>query len=241
MKHPPRFAIESAPDANGIARVAAAEAHHMRDVMRLRPGDVVTLIDDSGSTWSGSIAAFDRDGAQVRIAKVEAARARPALILAPAIVKGPRMDFIIEKAAELGATELWPVVCARSVGKPPGREKTQRWSRLATAASKQSLALPPMRVNEPRRFTALIQSVPRDTLALICTAGAEPMTEVIEKMRPRAILIATGPEGDFDLNEMDSAQAAGFARVGLGPNRLRSETAAIAALAIAAQRQVGRT
>ena len=241
MKHPPRFAILSVPDANGIARVSAAEAHHMRDVMRLKPGDAVTLIDESGATWSGAISAFDRDGADVRIAKVDSAAPRPVLILAPAIVKGPRMDFIIEKAAELGATELWPIVCARSVGKPPGREKTQRWSRLATAASKQSLALPPMRVSEPRPFTTLLQSVPRDTLPLICSAGAEPIAGMIRKMRPQAMLIASGPEGDFESTEMDSALAAGFAPVGLGPNRLRSETAAIAALAIAAQWQAEHT
>jgi 16S rRNA (uracil1498-N3)-methyltransferase len=205
--------------------------------MRLRPGDAVTLIDESGTTWSGTIHAYDRDSASVRVAKIGNAHPRPALILAPAIVKGPRMDFLIEKAAELGATELWPIVCARNVGKPPGREKTQRWSRLATAASKQSLALPPMRVSEPRPFTTLIQAVPRDTLPLICSAGTEPMAEVIRKMRPQAMLIASGPEGDFDMAEMDSALEAGFAPVGLGPNRLRSETAAIAALAIAAQWQ----
>jgi 16S rRNA (uracil1498-N3)-methyltransferase len=209
----------------------------MRDVMRLGSGDAVTLIDENGTTWSGTISAYDRDGAEVRVARVEASHSRSALIVAPAIVKGPRMDFVIEKAAELGATELWPIVCARSVGKPPGREKTLRWSRLATAASKQSLALPPMRVSESRLFTTLIQSVPRDTLALICSAGAEPMAEVIEKMRPQAMLIATGPEGDFDPSEMDTARAAGFVPVQLGPNRLRSETAAIAALAIATQWQ----
>ena len=209
----------------------------MRDVMRLRLGDAVTLIDENGSTWMGTISAFDRDGADIRVAKVEAPRSHPALILAAAIVKGPRMDFIVEKAAELGANELWPIVCARSVGKPPGREKTLRWGRLATAASKQSLALPPMHVSEPRQFASLIQAVAQDTLPLICSAGAEPMAEVIRKTGLQAMLIASGPEGDFEPAEMDSAIAAGFVPVGLGPNRLRSETAAIAALAIAMQWQ----
>ena len=235
MKHPPRFAIESPPGTDGIARVAASEAHHMRDVMRLRAGAAVSLIDEEGTTYLGTIVGYDRGGAEIRIDKVEDALPRPPLVVAPAIVKGPRMDFIIEKTAELGATELWPIVSVRTVGKPPGAEKMMRWRRLAIAASKQSLSLPPMHVSDPRPFSTLIQVVPRDTLPLICSAGAEPIVEVIRKMRPRAMLIASGPEGDFESGEMASAIAAGFLPVGLGSNRLRSETAAIAALAIAAQ------
>ena len=241
MKHPPRFAIESPPDAGGIARLAATEAHHMRDVMRLKPGDIVSLIDEEGTTYLGAIHGYLRGGAEVQIQKVENALPRPPRIIAPAIVKGPRMDFIVEKAAELGATELWPAVCARTVGRPPGAEKMMRWRRLAIAASKQSLSLPPMHVSDPRPFSTLIQVLPRDTLALICSAGADPMMEVLAKRQFSGILVASGPEGDFEREEMDAAISAGFVPVGLGDNRLRSETAAIAALAIAAQWQAERT
>ncbi len=235
MKHPPRFALASVPDANGIARVAAEEAHHMRDVMRLQPGSAVTLIDEAGARYSGTISNFTRDGAEVRVTAVEPARPRPPLIIAPATIKGPRMDFVVEKAAELAATELWPIICARSVGKAPGAERITRWRRLAVAASKQSLVVPPMQVRDPLPFGALIQNVPRGTLALICSAGAEPMIEVLSRAHPAGILIATGPEGDFEATELDSAVATGFTPVGLGSNRLRSETAALAALAIAQQ------
>jgi 16S rRNA (uracil1498-N3)-methyltransferase len=207
----------------------------MRDVMRLQRGERITLVDESGTTYSGTIVGYDRDGADIRITAVETVHLRPSIIVAPAIVKGPRMDFVVEKAAELGASELWPILCSRTVGKPPGREKTARWRRLAAAASKQSLALPPIRVSDTRSFPTLIRSVPRDTLPLICSAGAEPMSEVLAKQNPGALLIATGPEGDFDSRELDAAITAGFMPIGLGPNRLRSETAAIAALAIAAQ------
>ncbi len=207
----------------------------MRDVMRLQPGDDVVLIDEAGMRYSGTIRQFDRAGASIHVTSVEPAKACAPAIVAAAIVKGPRMDFIVEKAAELGATELWPIVCARTIGKTPGIERVSRWRRLAIAASKQSLAAPPMLVREPRPFAALIQSVPHDTLALICSAGAEPMMEAIARARPSAILVASGPEGDFTPGELKSAVAAGFLPVGLGPNRLRSETAALAALAIARQ------
>lgn len=207
----------------------------MRDVMRLQPGAQVTLIDADGMSYSGTIVSYDRDGAAVRIGAAEPARKRPALIVAAAIIKGPRMDLIVEKTAELGATELWPIICARTVGKAPGAERTTRWRRLAIAASKQSLVVPPLLVRDAVPFSALLRDVPRGTLALICSGGAEPMGEVLARTRPSELLIASGPEGDFEPVEIESATRAGFVSAGLGPNRLRSETAAIAALAIAAE------
>jgi 16S rRNA (uracil1498-N3)-methyltransferase len=235
MKPAPRFALHSAPDVRGTARIAREEAHHMRNVMRLEPGDAVTLIDQEGRSYSGTISGYDREGALVQIVSSQRSHPRPSLIVASAIIKGPRMDFLVEKSAELAATELWPIVCARTVGKVPGRENILRWQRLAAAAAKQSLALPPMQVREAVPFATLIRSVPRDTLALICSAGSEPMTRLMGNERPCGLLIASGPEGDFAADELQGAIAAGFVAVGLGPNRLRSETAAIAALALAGQ------
>jgi 16S rRNA (uracil1498-N3)-methyltransferase len=235
MKPAPRFAIQSAPDSRGTARIAREEAHHMRHVMRLGRGAAVTLIDQEGRSYSGTISAYDREGALVQIASSQRPHSRPPLIVASAIIKGPRMDFAVEKAAELGATELWPIVCAKTVGKAPGKEKILRWRRLAAAAAKQSLALPAMQVRDAVPFATLIRSVPRDTLALICSAGAEPMRQLMGNERPHGLLIASGPEGDFARDELEAAIAAGFVAVGLGPNRLRSETAAIAALALAGQ------
>jgi len=76
--------------------------------------------------------------------------------------------------------------------------------------------------------------VPKDTLAVFCAEGAEPLAAIVRRMCPHALLIACGPEGDFDASEYATMQAAGFVAAGLGPNRLRSETAALAALSLAA-------
>jgi 16S rRNA (uracil1498-N3)-methyltransferase len=233
IKSPPRFAILSPPDSSGVAIVEGAELHHLRDVMRLRPGDEVALLDTAGTEHAGVIDRYDDTRALVRISSSQIAPATR-LILAAAIIKGPRMDLVVEKAAELGASELWPIVCAHGLVKAPGAERVARWRRLALSAAKQSLSPRPMEMRAPIYFADLIRRVPADTLAVICERGCAPLGEVIRRFAPHAILIATGPEGDFDRDELTSAHAAGFVAAGLGPNRLRSETAAIAALSIAA-------
>jgi len=144
------------------------------------------------------------------------------------------MDFVVEKAAELGAAELWPIVSTHAIVRSPGVERILRWRRLALAAAKQSHSPGTMDVLEPMSFVNLIRTVPKDTLAVICTPRSEPLGDAIRRLEPRNILIAVGPEGGFDAGERAAASAKGFVAAGLGANRLRSETAALAAVSIAA-------
>jgi len=215
--------------------VGGAELHHMRDVMRLGPGSAVRLIASDGRQFAGRIAHFENDRAVIEITGIlERDHDRATIILAAAIIKGPRMDFMVEKAAELGAASLWPLECARAVVRNPGIERLMRWRRLALAATKQSLSSYAMEIRPPLTVAEAAREVPKETLAVFCTEGGEPLSAVVRRMRPRALLIACGPEGDFDPAEYAVMQAAGFAATGLGPNRLRSETAALAALSLAA-------
>jgi 16S rRNA (uracil1498-N3)-methyltransferase len=232
---PPRFALEPGTISDRSAHVGGNELHHMRDVMRLGPGAVVRLIADDGTEFAGRIARFESDRAVVEITGIlEGDHAHATIILAAAIIKGPRMDFLVEKAAELGAAALWPLECARTVVRNPGLERLARWRRLALAATKQSLAQSAMEIRPPLTVAEAAREVPKETLAVYCTEGAEPLSAVVRRMHPRAMLIASGPEGDFDPAEYAVMQAAGFLAAGLGPNRLRSETAALAALSLAA-------
>jgi len=230
----PRFVVAIPPDASGLAEVAGAELHHMRDVMRLPIGSAVSILDAAGGEHYGMLVRYDRDRAIIQIEASLPPRMHPRIILATAIVKGPRMDFIVEKAAELGAAELWPIVSAHAVVRTPGAERILRWRRLAIAAAKQSHSPGPMEVLQPMNFGDLIRAVPKDTLAIICAPGGEPLGDAIRRLEPRTILIAVGPEGGFDAGERAAASRQGFVAAGLGPNRLRSETAALAAVSIAA-------
>lgn len=231
---PPRFTISSASLSGGIARVGGAELHHLRDVMRLGIGAPVSLMDERGAQYAGIVRCFEGGCALIEVVEARAPEPnRREIILAAAIIKGARMDFLVEKAAEIGASELWPVMCARGVATAPGRERLARWRRLASAAAKQSLAARPMEIRQPVSFGDLIRNLPAQTLGVICTIGAEPLAGLIRKTSPGRILIACGPEGDFDRDEQTIAERAGLVKAGLGRNRLRSETAALAALSVA--------
>ncbi len=231
---PPRFRIDSAAVSGKTARIQGAELHHLRDVARLRTGDGIAMVDERGRRYAGRIVSVDADSALIGIDHVEEPRASSPLIIALAIIKGPRMDVAIEKAAELGATHLWPLHCARCVARDPGPERLARWRRLASAACKQSLSVRPMEVSAPMEFRELPARAPDGVLRVICRAGAPPLSSVLGNATRAGILIVCGPEGDFTEQEVAAAEQAGFVRAGLGRNRLRTETAAIAALAIAA-------
>ncbi len=230
---PPRFVINSASINGDQASIAGAELHHLRDVMRLRRGDAVALVDERGRNFAGRIQSLDAQAALIRIERIEQPHIALPLILAIAIIKGPRMDLAIEKAAELGASEIWPILCARCVVRDPGRERLARWRRLAAAACKQSLAARPVEIKEPIDFLELPGRLPSAILPILCQPGAPPLAAVLRRATHNGILIACGPEGDFTPDEIAAAEQAGFIRASLGPNRLRTETAALAALAIA--------
>jgi 16S rRNA (uracil1498-N3)-methyltransferase len=230
---PPRFRISGTGIKDGRAVVAGGELHHLRDVLRMREGDRVMLIDERGRNIGGCIESIQAPGATIRIDRIEEPRVAPPLILALAVIKGPRMDFAVEKAVELGAGEIWPLVCERCVVRDPGRERIVRWRRLAVAAAKQSLAARPVEIAAALDFSDLPSRVPRAMLPVICQAEAPPLASLARRATDGGILIACGPEGDFSPAEVAAAERAGFLRASLGAQRLRTETAALAALAIA--------
>lgn len=232
MKERPRFLVNETTLAGGVATIAGSELHHMRDVMRLTPGDEVELLERSGVEMIGRIRRFERDRAVIDISENCPSRPRISIVLAAGLIKGPRMDFMVEKAVELGAMELWPMVAAHSQVRVIGRARLERWRRLATAAAKQSLAPALMEIAPPREFSEIVRAAPPDALKLICIPGAPPLRSALGGYKLARILLVCGPEGGFDRSEIETAEREEFIAAGLGPNRLRSETAALAALSI---------
>jgi len=236
MSRSPRFAITRNMITSGAVRLAGPELHHLRDVMRLDAGAEVALIDEGNLEYAGRIERLEPHYAIITLASLtpRAAPASRELILAAGLIKGPRMDFLVEKAAELGATQLIALRCTRSVVREPGAQRLERWRRLVIAAAKQSLAPQRMTLARPATVAELVRAVPQEAFAVVCIIDAPPLSAILRNASPRGILLACGTEGGFDPLELALMRDAGFCAASLGPNRLRAETAALVALSIAA-------
>ena len=220
---PPGHAI-----APGLVLVPAEAAHHAR-VTRVAPGDPVEILDLEGAVGVGRLAAWQGRGCVVEVDRVERERGEPPepLVLGLGVLHTDAFDWAVEKACELGATAVVPVVTGRVQGRRHDR-RTARWQRLADAAVTQCGRSRPPRVAEPaplEDFVAAAAGV--RVLADLADAGARP------PVAPdgTGITVLVGPEGGFSADEAEAARRAGFVSLGLGPRVLRAETAAVAALA----------
>jgi 16S rRNA (uracil1498-N3)-methyltransferase len=206
------------------------QTHYLRDVLRLQPGAALEVFDGLGGRWRAVLVA---PGA-VELGEKLLPRARAIdVIIAQALVKGEKMDLIVQKCTELGASRIVPIAAERSVIKldeARGREKAARWQKIAQEAARQSGRDDVPEVDPPLPFEALIE-VARGRTALVL----DPLAQVRLSARAQDVdrlLLAVGPEGGFSESELERAAAARFTRVGLGPLVLRTETAALAALAV---------
>jgi 16S rRNA (uracil1498-N3)-methyltransferase len=238
-----------APLAPG-ARVTLSgnAASHVTRVLRLRVGEALTLFNGRGGEYAASIDGAHGGEVALTVGEHQAIeRESPlALTLAQGVSRGERMDLVVQKATELGAVRLAPLLAARSVVRLDARQaerKRNHWRAIAVGACEQSgrnrvpEVLAPLSLREFLSAPAAARPGPGPALQLLLSPAAE--RSIAELAGPlRAICVLIGPEGGLDEVEQEAALAAGFAPVRLGPRILRTETAAIAALALL-QRQFG--
>jgi 16S rRNA (uracil1498-N3)-methyltransferase len=232
----PRFHV---PEAAPGARVHLPEhaAHHAREVLRLRSGDAVRIFDGAGHEFEATLDRVARQGVEARLASPIAARPESPLrlVLALSPLKGDRMELVIQKATELGVSEIRPVVTARTdaAARPALKgSRSERWEKVASGAAEQCgrAVVPEV---APTSTLAALLAEPFDgaRIVLLETPGQHPMAAL--ETRPRALLLLIGPAGGWHPTEIERLDAAGYRAAGLGPRILRSETAAVAAVAIA--------
>jgi 16S rRNA (uracil1498-N3)-methyltransferase len=224
--------------STGLLTLNDREAHHVRDVLRLRHDDAVEVFDDAGAVGEGKLQ-LDPTGAHVRVETVR--RAPPTalkLTIASAIPKAARADWLVEKLSELGVDAFIPLETARSVVVPEGKNKLDRWARLATEAAKQSHRNGVMRIEPVAPLTRAIESAMSTGQAwhLSTAPGAVPIAGKLfsSAATPRELLLFVGPEGGWTPEEIDRFTRGGVPGVSLGGTILRIETAAIAAAALVA-------
>ena len=222
------------------AFIDGQELVHLSRVLRLRPGDSVTMFDDSGWEHEAMIDSLSSTRGELKILRSRETQCESALqiSLAVGLTKGEKIDFVVEKATELGVQRIVPFASNYTVPKL-GAEKmikrTERWQKIAMSAAKQcGRACVPEILPLCDYFWLVSQPWP-ESLKLIFweRESDQSLHEVYERHREvKAVLVAVGPEGGFTVDEAEAARSRGFEPVQIGRRILRAETAAIAAVAL---------
>jgi 16S rRNA (uracil1498-N3)-methyltransferase len=202
----------------------AGEAHHVLKVLRGRGGDIVEVVDGEGRLLTAELRGGGEALVLDELSSPDGTDAEVSLY--QAVPKGGRMDLLVEKATEVGARRIVPLLTERGVVNPRGG-KVGRWRRVAEAAARQSLRLGVPEIEEPLRFEEAIAHAGDDGVLLHNAPGLRPVEAVVGI----SASLFVGPEGGWGEGELRLAEEAGIAFGGLGPYRLRSETAGIVAVA----------
>jgi 16S rRNA (uracil1498-N3)-methyltransferase len=235
-----RFYFESTP-LNDTVCISGDEARHIEKVLRLEPGDIIELFDAAGSVYRAGIESIGRGTVVARISgRVQGVQETDArIVLCQAIVKSQKMDLIVEKCTELGATAFQPFFAQRSVPRwdaARAAQRTRHWQAVALAALKQSGARALPRVEPVLSFAEMI-ALPFPGCARVMLWEDAPeanLRGLLAGLSGRGIALLIGPEGGFSPEEAAQAQNCGFQAAGLGERILRAETAAITATALVA-------
>ena len=229
---PPRLHCPVPLREGEVFDLPESAARHVQ-VLRLQPGGEVTLFDGTGGEWSATVERMGRSDVAVRVGSHSGVEREPgvAVHLALGVPANERMDWLVEKAAELGVASLQPLVTERSVLRLSGdraRKKQAHWQAIAAAACEQCGG---NRVPVVHPLADFADWTPPDGLAkrmLSLHAEARPL---LGARLDAPLLLLSGPEGGLSPREQERALAAGFEPVTLGPRVLRAETAPLAALA----------
>lgn len=229
------------PDALSLS---GAEAHHARDVLRMKRGDRAVLFNGRGREITAAI--VDLTGYEVRLRKLHETETPPfrcRITLGQAVPKGKNMDLIVQKAVEIGAAEIAPLISERTIvdlDKKEAEQKKAKWQQIAIEAAKQCGQNWLPQVNAPRKLKDFFSDAGSFDLRLI--GSLQPDAIHLRKIladytdqhrdRPRNVLMLVGPEGDFTPAELGLAKTNGCLPITLGPIILRVETAAIYCLSV---------
>jgi 16S rRNA (uracil1498-N3)-methyltransferase len=213
----------------------ASAARHVQ-VRRLQPADRLVLFDGRGGEWAATVLHMGRSEVTVRVGDVDPVERELGVrvTLALGVPANERMDFLVEKATELGVAAIQPLLCERSVLRLAGERasrKRDHWQSVAAAAAEQCGRTRVPEVAPVQSLQRWLAALDTDAQRLLLSprAGAEPLPSVAD--RTRALLTLSGPEGGLSAQEEAAAAARGFVAARLGDRVLRAETAPLVALA----------
>ncbi|MDM9649921.1 16S rRNA (uracil(1498)-N(3))-methyltransferase [Pseudomonas wenzhouensis] len=230
-----RFFID-APLSLGQHELPEAQAHYIGRVLRHAVGDAVQLFDGSGQEYLGELIEVGKKSVRVELRETFAGLSESPLHihLGQGLSRGERMDWAIQKATELGASEITPIVSTRCEVRLKDERADKRmahWRQVAISACEQcGRSVLPL-IHAPLELEAWLQQIEAD-LKLVLHPVAAPLQS---HDKPNSLAFLVGPEGGLSEAEVDQAKAVGFHAARLGPRVLRTETAPVVALSVAQQ------
>lgn len=233
-----RFYLIPEQWASAEPTLGPEDSHHCADVLRLKAGDALTLFDGEGAVADAVLTAVHRKHCRVQIGKKTISPPlRCAITLAQAVPKGKNMELILQKAVELGASTIVPLITRRTVvrlGEEDAIRKQERWQQIALEACKQCGRNQLPIVSQAASLEEFLnQRHPGLLLLASLQPGAVTIKEALSKAPAVThVTVLVGPEGDFTPEESTAALAAGAIPVTLGPMILRAETAALYCLSV---------
>lgn len=238
MDYPPfdeermrRFLVGGGLKAGATLTLSPEESKHAVKSLRLTEGSTIALIDGRGLEAEGLLRSADMGGALVEILSVREAEASLPIEIIQATLKGPKMDWLVEKLTEIGVAEIRLAITKHTVATG---EKIERWQRIAQSAVKQSgnPQIPSIHAAKP---LAELLPLLGEGLKILLQPGADKgLAELIRENKGQRVMLAIGPEGGFTPDEERYLQEAGFVPAALSRQILRGETAALVAAALAA-------
>ncbi len=234
-----RFFVQKSAIKGKNIMVDGEEAHHILDVMRLKELDKVVTFDGTGMEYVGFIKEIKRKNLVIEIVETRTPsnKGSSKVTLIQAIPKKDKMDYIAEKATELGVFSIVPVATKRTIpdwDEAKRNANVERWRKIAQEASKQCGRSDIPEIDGIVDFTESVRGANKYDLALIAALSDEavPIKDILRDFKGGRVAIAIGPEGDFTPDEIKLARESGFKLVSLGPRVLKSDTAGLAMLAI---------
>lgn len=237
------FYVSASQISKDVATITGSEHHHLRNVLRTRPGETVRIIDGKGSVYAAQILETDdaHISSEARILSHEfRSVVPPKLTLFQGVPKNDKMELILQKTTELGVTQIVPLHSEYALQKP-SQNRYARWHRILISATKQSERRWLPELCNAQTFDAALPQLDRFSCCLFLSPHRDPAPQVQhiqtvlrETPHPDSIALFVGPEGGFSDQEITHAIEGGCTLVTLGRNILRTETAAIAAVAVTA-------
>jgi 16S rRNA (uracil1498-N3)-methyltransferase len=230
----PRIYVDQLIELNGVCQLNESASHYVSKVLRMSLGRELIVFNGQGGEYLAEISKLDKKSVEISIKTFSSENRESDLSieLAIGISRGERMDWVLQKATELGVTSITPLLTERTEVKVSGDrqdKKMQHWQQIIISSCEQCQRNVLPRINEPQLINNWLGSVSADKKFVLHHRHDQPLQSL---QKPQSICLLIGPEGGLSDSEIQLAEKNGFQSLRLGPRVLRTETAPIAAISL---------